>query len=95
VTSEGIYLPGLCGCSQHEVAYGHKDISLSDGTPLKVPTTLRKVLRSQMWREYRDANKDPESGSVHKLHVVTTCGHDIIFYVVAIIFFIICYRCAL
>lgn len=45
-----------------DVAYGSKDISLGDGTELAVPKVLRKVLRSEMYREFKEANTDPETG---------------------------------
>ena len=46
-----------------DVAFGAKDISMSDGTPLKIPRVLRKQLKSQIYREYVAENTDPETGT--------------------------------
>lgn len=51
-----------------DVAYGSKDISLGDGTELAVPKVLRKVLRSEMYREFKEANTDPETGEFVRSH---------------------------
>ena len=51
------------------VAFGFKDMSLSDGTELKVPKALRKVVREEMFRNYLTANMDPRTGFLNHLQL--------------------------
>eukprot|EP00951_Prasinocladus_malaysianus_P013596 scaffold103069_cov34-Prasinocladus_malaysianus.AAC.2 len=50
--------------NMQDVACGEKNISLSDGTELRVSKALRKVLRARMWHEYEAANMDPATGKL-------------------------------